>query len=159
MVSYEELREDVVYLTFVEFAVLVSLSANAIFSNCSLCVFHYILAYLWLVLLQLKILKRYRITMERDIKVKFDILDREKSNAKRSLAAVVFLSVLLSSWGVVGFLTSDYHVGMSYILSLSMALPAFAVLYFVWLLYLSHLKRKYIIFLKSILKKKNRVNQ
>ncbi len=153
MISYRELREDLLYLSLVEFAIFVAISANAIYSSCYICVFNYFLVLLWVMALQIIMLRDFRIKHEKNFKLKFELLDKEKKRAKILLVLSISLSILFSSWGIISFITLYYGLRYEYIQSLLIAMPFYSIMYLTWLVYLGYIKNKYVKFVISLLKK------
>jgi len=147
-----------VYLFGIEFALFLAVSADSLYRNDTLSAFNYFLALVWVYVVELKILRRFYIVKEKDLKKKFEVLDSEKKKGKRALALSISFLILLSSWGIIAFLTNRYGEYMRYVRSITLALPWFALVYFGWVVYLGYLKRKYVKFLMALVKKKKLVN-
>jgi len=151
--STSEIKEDFKYAILVELGVLIAAAANVLYSGDFETLFLYVLIFLAVVLGEHLAEKGLLISKERNIVVKYQKILDEKRRTKRSIAFLLFLLIVLSSWGVLSYLTRIYYNTRNYTRALTLMIPWYIATYAVWFGLLIYMKEKHVQLLLSLLSK------
>ncbi len=154
MPSALEIKEDFKYAVLVELGILIAAAANVLYSGDFENFFLYVLIFLAVILGEWLAEKGLLISKERNMVVKYQKIIDEKRSAKRAIALLFFILIVLSSWGVLSYLTRIYYNTRDYARALTLMLPWYIATYAVWLGLLIYMKEKHVKLLLALLSKK-----
>ncbi len=154
MATITELREDFLYLGIVELAVLIGVSANAVYLGDFHGAFFYFLLFVGVIILERCIFTALIIPKQKGIREIFEKIMVEKKAAKRKISFLLFLLIILSSWGIVSYITKIYLDSRDYVKILTLVTPWYIAIYGAWLGYLIYMKNRYTKLVIALLSKK-----
>ncbi len=152
MATIEEIKEDFLYIYIVELAFLISMLFNLAYLKLWSQIVFYSLVFWAIFIFEDKILKSMLLTKTKDLKRVFELIRTWRRQAKMALVFYLSLLIILSSWGIVAYISEFIKIDVIKIIV--EILPFYIAIYAGWLLSLSYIKAKYTKFVLSLLKKK-----
>jgi len=149
-----EIKEDFWYLFLLELALILGVTGNCIYAGDFESALIYFLIFIGVIISERLVEKALLIGKERNLRVKFEWIYREKHNAKRSAVLLLITLIILSSWGIISYIAKFQRYFRDYARIVTMVLPWYVAIYTIWLIYLIYLKHRYMKFLLSLLSKK-----